>query len=137
MLGIFFFIFLSLFSFAFLILGSISCLFVCVSVFLRRLLGGGFAAFGMCFLRLLEAQGQCSRWLPLWPVAGGLGGVWAGWPILSQVGWGGVSWQFGTFAPATAPTRCRETRPRAAPAVTAFCRCAARLAYLSARLPLQ
>ena len=60
----------------------------------------------------------CSCWLTLWPVAGGRGEVWAGWPSLSRVGSrgvGGVSWHFGTSTSATAPTRCREIRYPARP----------------------
>jgi hypothetical protein len=39
-----------------------------------------------------------SRWLPLWPVAGGLSGVWAGWPSLSRVGSRGVGGVSGILA---------------------------------------
>ena len=93
-----------------------------------------FAAFRCASLRCFEAQGQCSRRVV---VACGHLTQWAvgtvGW-LTAVRGLGGVI-DVGTFASATAPTRCRETPSPRRPLVTAIGRYAARLAYLSAHPP--
>ena len=126
-LNFFFFLFLLILYFAIAF-----CLLVCLLFFsIVRL--GGFRGFQNVLLRVaLKHRGSVAAGLRcgLWPadsVGCGDCGLAA-----SVVGGTRGGSSVGTFASSTAPTRCRETRRLA---VTAFCRGAARLAYLSARIP--
>jgi hypothetical protein len=108
------------------------CLLVCLLFFsIFRL--GGFRGFQNVLLRVaLKHRGSVAAGLRcgLWPADS----VGCGDCGLAASVFGGTRGgsSVGTFASSTAPTRCRETRRLA---VTAFCRGAARLAYLSARIP--
>jgi len=94
---------------------------------------GGLSRLANVLLRVaLKHRGSVAAGLRcgLWPATQWAVGT-VGWLPQSLEAPGGGS-SVGTFASSTAPTRCRETRRLA---VTAFCRGAARLAYLSARIP--